>query len=143
MLSQEIKNKVQLLWDRLWAGGLSNPITAIDNISYLNIYETLKSYNNNSNFVKEYFKSNELVIYDFNVITNSIRSFRKENKLESHIKNVRNIIAGHIDKDFKEYFEIVNSISTEETIKTGMEFMDILHQLMAFLVKVTPKLKDV
>lgn len=143
MLSQEIKNKVQLLWDRLWAGGLSNPITAIDNISYLNIYETLKSYNNNSNFVKEYFKSNELVIYDFNAITNSIRSFRKENKLESHIKNVRNIIAGHIDKDFKEYFEIVNSISTEETIKTGMEFMDILHQLMAFLVKVTPKLKDV
>jgi hypothetical protein len=110
---------------------------------YLNIYETLKSYNNNSNFVKEYFKSNELVIYDFNAITNSIRSFRKENKLESHIKNVRNIIAGHIDKDFKEYFEIVNSISTEETIKTGMEFMDILHQLMAFLVKVTPKLKDV
>ena len=143
MLSQEIKNKVQLLWDRLWAEGLSNPITAIDNISYLNIYETLKSYNNNSNFVKEYFKSNELVIYDFNAITNSIRSFRKENKLESHIKNVRNIIAGHIDKDFKEYFEIVNSISTEETIKTGMEFMDILHQLMAFLVKVTPKLKDV
>ncbi len=143
MLSQEIKNKVQLLWDRLWAEGLSNPITAIDNISYLNIYETLKSYNNNSNFVKEYFKSNELVIYDFNAITNSIRSFRKENKLESHIKNVRNIIAGHIDKDFKEYFEIVNSISTEETIKTGMEFMDILHQLMAFLVKVTPKLKNV
>jgi len=143
MLSQEIKNKVQLLWDRLWAEGLSNPITAIDIISYLNIYETLKSYNNNSNFVKEYFKSNELVIYDFNAITNSIRSFRKENKLESHIKNVRNIIAGHIDKDFKEYFEIVNSISTEETIKTGMEFMDILHQLMAFLVKVTPKLKNV
>ncbi|BDS14549.1 HsdM family class I SAM-dependent methyltransferase [Aureispira anguillae] len=30
-----IKAKVQSLWDRLWAGGLSNPITAIEQISFL------------------------------------------------------------------------------------------------------------
>jgi len=35
MLTTEIKNKVQVLWDRLWAGGHSNPITAIEQISYL------------------------------------------------------------------------------------------------------------
>ncbi|WP_165764829.1 hypothetical protein [Flavobacterium davisii] len=35
MLTTEIKNKVQSLWDRWWAGGLSNPIEAIDQISYL------------------------------------------------------------------------------------------------------------
>lgn len=35
MQNQNIKNKVQALWDRLWSGGLSNPITAIENISYL------------------------------------------------------------------------------------------------------------
>lgn len=35
MLTTEIKNKVQILWDRLWAGGHSNPITAIEQISYL------------------------------------------------------------------------------------------------------------
>ena len=110
---------------------------------YLNVYETLKSYNNNSNFIKEHFKNNELVIKDFKEVTNNIRNFRRENKLESHIKDVRNVIAGHIDQNFKEYFDIVSSISTEETIKTGMQFMDILNQLMAFLVKITPKLKDV
>ncbi|WP_293914023.1 MULTISPECIES: class I SAM-dependent DNA methyltransferase [unclassified Sphingobacterium] len=44
MLSQEIKNKVQLLWDRLWAGGLSNPITAIDNISYLIFMKRLERF---------------------------------------------------------------------------------------------------
>lgn len=44
MLSQEIKNKVQLLWDRLWAGGLSNPITAIDNISYLIFMKRLEKF---------------------------------------------------------------------------------------------------
>ena len=82
-------------------------------------------------------------IKDFKEVTNNIRNFRRENKLESHIKDVRNVIAGHIDQNFKEYFDIVSTISTEETIKTGMQFMDILNQLMAFLVKITPKLKDV
>lgn len=46
MLSQEIKNKVQSLWDRLWAGGLSNPIEAIDQISYLLFMKRLESFKN-------------------------------------------------------------------------------------------------
>lgn len=44
MLSQDIKNKVQLLWDRLWGGGLSNPITAIENISYLIFMKRLEKF---------------------------------------------------------------------------------------------------
>jgi len=35
MLSKEIQNKVQNLWDRLWSGGFANPISAIEQISYL------------------------------------------------------------------------------------------------------------
>ena len=35
MLTQELKSKINWLWDRFWAGGLSNPITAIEQISYL------------------------------------------------------------------------------------------------------------
>ena len=44
MLTTEIKNKVQSLWDRLWAGGLSNPIEAIDQISYLLFMKRLESF---------------------------------------------------------------------------------------------------
>lgn len=44
MLSQDIKNKIQSLWDRLWAGGLSNPIEAIDQISYLLFMKRLESF---------------------------------------------------------------------------------------------------
>lgn len=44
MLSSEIKNKVQSLWDRLWAGGLSNPITAIEQISYLLFMKRLENF---------------------------------------------------------------------------------------------------
>jgi type I restriction enzyme M protein len=35
MLTQEIRSRINWLWDRFWAGGLANPITAIEQISYL------------------------------------------------------------------------------------------------------------
>lgn len=44
MLNSTIKNKIQLLWDRLWGGGLSNPITAIENISYLLFMKRLEKF---------------------------------------------------------------------------------------------------
>jgi type I restriction enzyme M protein len=44
MLTPNIKNKIQLLWDRLWGGGLSNPITAIENISYLLFMKRLENF---------------------------------------------------------------------------------------------------
>lgn len=44
MLTQELRNRIQLLWDRLWGGGLSNPITAIENISYLLFMKRLENF---------------------------------------------------------------------------------------------------
>lgn len=44
MLTKAIQNKVQNLWDRLWAGGLSNPITAIEQISYLLFMKRLEDF---------------------------------------------------------------------------------------------------
>lgn len=44
MLTIEIKSKVQSLWDRLWAGGLSNPITAIEQISYLLFMKRMENF---------------------------------------------------------------------------------------------------
>lgn len=35
MLSGELKSKVNQLWDKFWSRGISNPITAIEQISYL------------------------------------------------------------------------------------------------------------
>lgn len=44
MLNSEIKSKIQLLWDRLWGGGLTNPITAIEQISYLLFMKRLEKF---------------------------------------------------------------------------------------------------
>ena len=35
MLSSELKSKVQSLWDKFWSSGMTNPITNIEQISYL------------------------------------------------------------------------------------------------------------
>lgn len=35
MLEQNLKSKINKLWDKFWSGGLSNPITAIEQMSYL------------------------------------------------------------------------------------------------------------
>ncbi|EIM00712.1 DNA methyltransferase [Rhodanobacter thiooxydans] len=33
--NQELKNKINQLWNKFWAGGISNPLTAIEQITYL------------------------------------------------------------------------------------------------------------
>lgn len=35
MLSNELKAKINKLWDKFWSRGITNPITAIEQISYL------------------------------------------------------------------------------------------------------------
>jgi len=35
MLSSDLKNKIETLWDNFWSGGISNPLTVIEQISYL------------------------------------------------------------------------------------------------------------
>lgn len=35
MGSKELENKIQSLWDKFWSGGITNPLTAIEQITYL------------------------------------------------------------------------------------------------------------
>ena len=35
MLNSTLKSSISRLWDKFWSGGISNPLTAIEQISYL------------------------------------------------------------------------------------------------------------
>ena len=35
MLTKTIESKVDALWDKFWSGGIANPLTAMEQISYL------------------------------------------------------------------------------------------------------------
>lgn len=109
---------------------------------YLNIYETFKAYDSHPNSITNYFKNDKEVINQFAQIDKKLKFFRKNYKLQGSIKNIRHSVAGHIDKDFNKYFGIVNNITTEKTIKTGMEFTEILNELMKFLTATTSKIRE-
>jgi type I restriction enzyme M protein len=44
MLDMELRRKVDALWDKFWAGGLANPLTAIDQINYLLFLQRLEAF---------------------------------------------------------------------------------------------------
>ncbi len=61
MLDAELKSKINLLWDKFWSGGISNPLQAIEQMSYLIFMKRLEdedvSNEQNSKLLKENFKS--------------------------------------------------------------------------------------
>jgi type I restriction enzyme M protein len=46
MLDNNLKSKINKLWDKFWSGGLSNPITAIEQMSYLIFMKRLEDEDN-------------------------------------------------------------------------------------------------
>ncbi|QQR92238.1 MAG: SAM-dependent DNA methyltransferase [Candidatus Iainarchaeum archaeon] len=46
MLTSELKASLNKLWDKFWAGGLANPLTAIEQISYLIFIKRLEELDN-------------------------------------------------------------------------------------------------
>lgn len=61
MLTQSLKNKVAALWDKFWSGGISNPLNAIEQITYLlfmkQLDETDKRKVSNADFLGEKYTS--------------------------------------------------------------------------------------
>ncbi|WP_439555191.1 type I restriction-modification system subunit M [Dyadobacter sp.] len=61
MLTQSLKNKVSTLWDKFWSGGISNPLNAIEQITYLlfmkQLDETDKRKLSNADFLGEKYAS--------------------------------------------------------------------------------------
>ena len=60
MLNSELKSRINKLWDKFWSRGLSNPMDAIEQISYLLFIRRLEEMDNekleNSGSSKEYLK---------------------------------------------------------------------------------------
>ena len=46
MLHTELKSKIRKLWDKFWSGGISNPLQAIEQISYLIFMKKLEDKDN-------------------------------------------------------------------------------------------------
>ncbi|WP_222539347.1 N-6 DNA methylase [Pedobacter polysacchareus] len=116
MLTNEIKSKVQSLWDRLWAGGLSNPITAIEQISYLLFMNRLENFHPNT--PKNFKWSN---YHEF-----------KGEKLVSHIKeNVFEYIKNDLSRKGEPFADSMEDasfrINSPSLLENAIEIIDSIY----------------
>lgn len=56
MITGDIKNKVDKIWTDLWAGGITNPLTVIEQLTYLMFIRSLDEKQNEIDIEKEYVK---------------------------------------------------------------------------------------
>lgn len=116
MLNSEIKNKVQTLWDRLWAEGLSNPITAIEQISYLLFMKRLENFIPN---IENDYKWSHYSQFEGKKILDHVK-----NKVFTYIKND----LSSADEPFAQaMFDAVFSINKPELLKDSMKIIDSIY----------------
>lgn len=54
MLNAKLKSSIDRLWDKFWSGGISNPLTAIEQISYLLFMKRVDEFDINEQRVAEF-----------------------------------------------------------------------------------------
>ena len=116
MLTTEIKNKVQNLWDRLWAGGLANPITAIEQISYLLFMKRLEVFNPKT---KKEFKWSTYHEYEGEKLVTQVKD-----KVFEYIKHE---LAEEDEPFAKAMKDSVFLINTSSLLKDAIEFIDSIY----------------
>lgn len=116
MLTNDIKNKVQNMWDRLWAGGLSNPITAIEQISYLLFMKRLENFNPK---VKKEYKWSVYHEYEGEQLTTHVKD-----KVFQYIKND---LAEKDEPFAKAMKDSVFLINTPSLLKDAIGYIDAIY----------------
>ena len=143
MLTTEIKNKIQLLWDRLWAGGLSNPIKAIEQISYLLFMKRLEVFHPEVNEEFKWSNYHKLKGSELKIRINDVfRYIRTELANEDEpfamamVKANFEIETPSLIEDAIQFIDEIYAKIEEEESK-GQHFQDIQGDVFEYLLKAT------
>ncbi len=133
MLEAELKSQINKLWDKFWSGGIANPLTAIEQISYLIFMRRLedldKIHEQRASARKEKFKS----IFDGN--ENCRWSYWRHMNADDMLKHVRDIVFLFIknlhdgeDVLFSQYMkDAVFMIPKPSLLQEAVSIIDDLH----------------
>lgn len=117
MLSKEIQNKVQNLWDRLWSAGFSNPISAIEQISYLLFMKRLENFKPE---IKDKYKWS-----NYSILEN-------DTELVSRIKDVFQFIKTELSKEDEPFAQAMSNavfdIDNPSLLRNAIEFIDSIYE---------------
>lgn len=117
MLTKEIQNKVQNLWDRLWSSGFANPISAIEQISYLLFMKRLENFN--SSIDDKYKWSN-------------YSKLKNDKELVDRVKNVFQFIRTELSKEDEPFAQAMSNASFDidnpNLLRNAIEFIDSIYE---------------
>jgi len=88
MLSNTMKSLIKSLWDKFWSGGISNPLTAIEQISYLLFMRRLDEMDRNAQLAAEFTGDNYKSIFEGDFELPSKEIIDKSNLRWSHFKQM-------------------------------------------------------
>jgi type I restriction enzyme M protein len=132
MLDANLKSNIKKLWDRFWSSGLSNPITAIEQMSYLIFMKKLEDEDNKreqeAQFTGEKYKS----IFKGNEDCKwSIWSIKPAEEILDHVRDkvfpfMRNL--GDGDSLYKEYMKGANfGLPTASLLIEAVNIINDMH----------------
>ena len=100
---------------------------------FVAIYESMVTFNKHQKNIYELIKNDfPALLKDYKKITNNLKKVKKEHNYESLISTFRNKAGAHYDEDFETYFEHLKSIDKPESVKTVLDFSNILMSLIVF-----------
>lgn len=110
------------------------------------VYETLNTINSHAhNLLTLTQKTPKRTSDAYRIIVKKIRLFKKEYNYSSELKNIRNKIGGHIDKDFQTYFENLKVLKDQDIGVLLIDFVTLLSDFLNFtkmLLKENSKLLE-
>lgn len=91
------------------------------------VCETIKTYNKHNKRLGELSTNDNLeIIGKFKEVSKELKHFKKVNKFDSKLNNIRNTTIGHINEDFIKYYDDIKSINQKSYILMLMKFVTIL-----------------
>ena len=90
--NQKLKSLINQLWDKFWSGGISNPLTAIEQITYLIFMKRIEDLDNkrvaDAEFTGEEFTSLFDGVFKLNPDDKNAKGIEKEKLRFSYIKQL-------------------------------------------------------
>lgn len=98
----------------------------------LTIYESIKAFEKRKVYLRNYLVSKNIDITKFNDIGNQLRIYKRTFAF-SQIEKIRNEAAGHINEDFKDYFDTLITMDIVNGVNAILKFLEILEMLESYL----------
>lgn len=130
MLDQNLKSKINKLWDKFWSGGLSNPITAIEQMSYLLFMKKLEDEDNKREQEAQF--TGEKYTSIFKEHENCKWSFWTNKPAEEILDHVRDKVFPFMrnlgDEDYNQYMKGANfAIPTSSLLIEAVNIINDMH----------------